>query len=356
VHRLYENEPGTTPGCASNVLTMDQNDSAGDRELCFDNRATSVLAAFRPLGIWPSTSDTTVAIPAGSTVAVDLYTTVETPTAIRPTGVFMATDRVLGTGAATPQPVLASGANGILCAAMGEACWTKFSWSFQTTRHAIHGEQLTLQVQLIGTRSWAFGYEGAHASRVTITPAAVPAGQLDFGATFIEPAEGAKLSEDPFTAFGSVTFPNLGTTEAGDHPTTKRVDVSADDPAFASPIQANLTLDAQETSGSWSAPIPRLAPGAHTLYVRAAIDRNTSPVTQRTITVQDTKSTPRVQWQVTSSGTAPTEDCWQPANGLLSWQFAFDTRAYGTGDFVIHARLLEQGAQTAITSVPARFK
>jgi hypothetical protein len=356
LHRLYMNEPGTTQSCASNVTLMDQTDSAGDLELCFDSRATSVLAAYRPLGIWPSTSDSTIAIPAGSTISVELYATVETPTAIRPTGVFMATDRELGSGAATPQPVMASGAGGILCSTLGEACWTKFAWSFQTTRHAIAGEQLTFQVQLIGTRSWAFGYEGAHASRITITPAPIPAGELDFGVTINEPAEGAKLPEGGFTASGFAVFPKLGTTEAGDHPTIKRVDVSVDDPTFASPIQATLTLNADETAGSWYAPIPAQSIGSHTLYARASIDTNTSPVAQRTFTVEDTKTSPRVQWQVVPSGSTPTADGWRPATGLLSYSFEFDTRAYGKGEFVIHTRLLEQGVPTAATSVRARFR
>ena len=355
LHRQYSNEPGTTPSCASNVTTMDQSDTAGDRELCFDNRITSVLAAYRPIGMWPSTADSAIAIPAGSTVSVELYTAAETPTAIRPTGVLMATDRVLGTGAAAPQPVVASGPGGVLCASLGEACWTKFSWSFTTTRHAIAGEQLTFQIQLIGARSWAFGYEGAHASRITITPAAIPA-ELDFGVTINEPAEGARLPEGGFTASGYATFPKLGTTPAGDHPTTKRVDVSVDDPTFANPVQATLTLNADGSAGSWSAPIPAQSIGAHTLYVRASIDRTHSPVAQRSFTVEDTKTTPRVQWQVVPSGATPSADGWRAASGLLSYSFEFDTRAYGKGDFVIHSRLVESGAQTAATSVRAKFR
>jgi len=355
LHRAYSNEPDTTPSCTSNVTFMDQENSAGDRELCFDSRITSVLAAYRPLAMYPSTSDATIAIPAGSTIQVELYTTAETPTALRPTGVFMATDRELGSGSAPPQPVVASGPGGALCATLGEACWTKFSWSFQTTRHAIAGEQLTFQVQLIGARSWTFGYEGAHASKITIIPAAIPA-ELDFGVTINEPAEGARLPEGGFTASGYATFPKLGTTEAGDHPTTKRVDVSVDDPTFASPIQATLTLNADGSAGSWSAPIPAQSIGAHTLYVRASIDRTHSPVAQRDFTVEDTKTTPRVQWQVVPAGASPAADGWRPASGVLAYSFEFDTRAYGKGDFDIYSRLVEGGAQTAITSVLAKFR
>jgi hypothetical protein len=237
------------------------------------------------------------------------------------------------------------------CKDLGEVCWTKLSWSFQTTRPSIPGEQLTFQVQLLGVRAYAFGYEGLHRSKISITPAAIPASGFDFNAQFTDPSEGAKLPEGAFTVFGSAAFPNLGTTPAGDHPSIKRVDVSVDNASFASPIQA--TLD--ESSNTWSAPIPKLSVGAHTLYARAAIDRNTSPVSTLHVTVQDTQSSPRVQWQVVPFGTAPSATAWQPASGLLSYSFVVNTATYAAGRYTIYSRLLEQGAQTAITSVNARF-
>ncbi|MGH2377624.1 MAG: S8 family serine peptidase [Candidatus Limnocylindria bacterium] len=356
LHRLFESEPGATESCASNVTFMDADDTSGDKELCFDSRITSVVAAFRPLAMYPTTTDTDIAIPAGSDVFVELYAAGETPSAYRPTGVLMATDRVLGTGAAAPQPVLGSGPGGALCETMGELCWTKFTWQFQTTRHAIAGEQITFQVQLIGARSWAFGYEGSHASRITIIAAPIPS-ELEWGASFAEPADGASVPDQtPFSASGFVTFPALGTTEAGDHPTAKRVDVSVDDPGFGSPIQATLTLNDEETSGSWSAPIPGLAPGTHTLYAKARQGDIDSEITSVTITVEDINTTPRVQWQIVPAGTAPASDGWTAANGVLEYSFEFDTRDYGKGTFDIYTRLLEGGAQTAITSVRAKFR
>ncbi|MGH2450930.1 MAG: S8 family serine peptidase [Candidatus Limnocylindria bacterium] len=356
LHREFSNEPDATPSCASNIQFMDQEDRAGDFEPCFDSRITSVIAAFRPLGIWPSTGDTTVPIPAGSSVFVELYMTVETPTAIQPTGVLMATDREIGEGAGIPQPVVGSGPLGAACATLGEACWTKFTWSFDTTRHAIAGEQLTFQVQLLGTRSWGFGYEGAHASRITIFAAPVPS-ELDFGATFVEPEDGATLPEGAAsTASGFATFPDLGTTEAGDHPTVKRVYVSVDDPEFGSPIEATLALNADETAGSWSAPLPGLSGGTHTLYARACIDTNCSENAERTVVVEATASEPQVQWQVVPSGSAPSADGWSVARGVLEWAFELDTRDFGKGDFDIHVRLVEGGAVTAATSVSAKFR
>jgi hypothetical protein len=371
LHRASVPDAGGTQGCNDAELYMDQSDSIGDFEPCFENRVTSVLAAYRPLGLWPTPTDSTVALPAGSTVSVELYLATDMVTAPRPTGVLMASDRELGTGAGTPTPTIGSGAyvaqgspvglpaplpSGVVvdankCRDLGEVCWTKLSWSFQTTRPSIPGEQLTFQVQLLGVRAYAFGYEGLHRSKISITPAAIPTSGFDFNAQFTDPSEGAKLPEGAFTIFGTAAFPNLGTTPAGDHPSIRRVDVSVDNASFTSPIQA--TLD--ESSNTWSAPIPKLSVGAHTLYARAAIDRNTSPVSTLHVTVQDTQSTPRVQWQVVPFGMTPSAAAWQPASGLLSYSFVVNTATYAAGRYTIYSRLLEQGAQTAITSVNARF-
>jgi hypothetical protein len=375
LHRGSEGEPGVAPGCGDGVTYMDQTNSAGDFDPCFENRATTVLAAYRPVGIWPTTADSTVALPSGSSVQVELYLATDQATIIRPTGVLMAGDRVLGTGAGTPTPTIGSGpwvSQGFpvnpqiispaipagvkidqnKCKELGELCWNKLVWSFTTTRPAIPGEQLTFQVQLIGTRAWSFGYEAQHSSKIVIVPASTAGSSLDFNTTVDDPAEGAKLAEGAFNVYGTATFPNLGTTPAGDHPTIKRVDVSVDDGTFANPIQANL----DESSGAWWAPIPRLAVGAHTLYARASLDRNSSPVTTRHITVLDTQTSPRVQWQVTTRGAAPSVTGWQQASGVLSYVFQFDTRTYGKGDFTIYTRLVEQGAPTASTSVNAKFR
>jgi hypothetical protein len=376
LHRSSEGEPGVAGSCANGVTYMDQDDRDGDFDPCFENRATSVLAAYRPVGIWPSSTDSTVALPAGTTVDVELYLAIDQVSLVRPTGVLMAGDRELGSGPGEPTPTIGSGPwisqgfpvnpniivgapalpTGVKidqnkCVELGELCWNKLTWSFSTTRPAVPGEQITFQVQLIGARAIAYGYEGQHRSRIVITPAAMPGSGLDFSVAITEPTEGARLAEGAFTAYGSTTFPDLGTTEAGDHPAERRVDVSVDDPNFADPVQANL----DEASGAWSAPIPRLAPGDHTLYARAQMGDNRSAVAVRKFTVLDTETSPRVQWQVTPRGGTPTEASWQPATGVLSYSFTFDSRTYGKGDFTIHTRLLEGGAPTATTSLNAKF-
>lgn len=355
MHREYSNEPDTTPGCSSNVSFMDQEDRSGDLEPCFESRITSVLAAFRPLGIWPSTADTTFAIPAGSTVHVELFITVESPTAIIPTGVLMAGDRELGKGMGTAQPVIGSGPLGAGCATLGELCWTKFVWAFDTERHAIAGEQLTFQTQLIGTRSWSFGYEGQHASRITIVAAPVPA-ELEFSVSIEQPTDGATVPDSGFTASGLATFPALGTTEAGDHPSRKRVDIAVDDPTFGTYTEATLDLNAAETGGTWSAPVGALSAGEHTIYARACIDTNCAEIDSVTVTVAD--RAPRVQWQIVRQGEPLSDDRWQDATGVLEYAFQFDTGDYAQSAdwFEIHVRLLEGDVVSVTSFVNARFK
>ena len=375
LHRSSEGDPAAAPGCADPVTFMDQTDSGGSLGACFENRVTTVLAAYRPVGMWPTTSDSAVALPAGTTVMVELYIASDQVTLVRPAAVLMAGDRELGGGAGTPAPTIGSGpwiAQGLpvnpnivngapalptgvvidenQCNELGELCWNKFTWSFTTTRPAVPGEQLTFQVSQAGARAWAFGYEGEHRSKIVIVPGGDTTG-LDFGVAISDPGEGTTRTEDPFTVYGSADFPELGTSEAGDHPSEKRVDVSIDDPSFADPIQA--TLD--DPSGSWWAPVAALAPGAHTLYARAQAGTTVSPVATRHFTTLDTRTSPRVQWQVTPMGAQTSDAAWQPAGGLLSWAFSFDSRSYGKGTFTIHVRLLEGGIATASSSVDVKL-
>src|SRR5439155_24395570 len=125
-----------------------------------------------------------------------------------------------------------------------DACWTKYDFSFDTTRPAFRGEEITFQIQLLGSRSWAFGYEGSHASKLTITPAAMPATGLNFGVSIL-PGSGAGVGQKALLG-GRVTFPDLGADPygAGDHPSVRTVQVSIDDPAFADPVLAAVDFKA----------------------------------------------------------------------------------------------------------------
>jgi len=354
LHRRYAADPGTAVSCVDidNEQYMDRDDSAGDLEPCFENRATSVAAAYRPLGMFASTDTLDAPLPAGSTVRVDLYVAGETPSVIRPTGVLVATDREIGEGAGAFLPVLGSGPGGAACATLGEACWTHFQFDLATTRHAFTGEQLTFQVQLIGARSWAFGHEGAHTSKIAIDPAPIPASGLEFGVTIAEPADGSSIGQGQgVTAGGSYAFPDLGEepTGAGDHPVTERVEVSVDDPSFASPIEA--TLDA--ASSTWSAPVGELGLGEHTIHARALRDGTASEVASSTFTVV---SLAAVEWQIVGRNGPTDPGLWQVASGFDAWSFGFQTGTYGQGPHTIIARVVHDGVELARQTVAVKFR
>ena len=337
-------------GTAINESFMDQHDSDGDVEPCYEARITTTAAAYRPIGIWPSTAPLAQPLPAGSTVYVTIYVAQELPTVGLPSGVLMATDRVIGSGEGDPRPMIGSGTgpgsnvqgNALPdsggCAELGELCWTRFDFSFDTTRHAFTGEQLTFQFSLAGgSRSFAFGFEGAHASKIAIFGADMPASGLEFGTTISEPADGGRVN-GPVTAGGSYAFPDLGSDPdgAGDHPTTRRVEVSLDDDSFAAPIEAAL----DEASGTWSAPLGELAAGAHTLYARAALDRTYSEVAAVSFSVGPEFS---IQWQLVRKNGAVSHAAWQTAAGLADWSFLFDSADYASGDSTLVVRLVADG-------------
>lgn len=353
LHRRVAAEPTEpTPVCDAekNEQYMDRSDTSGDLEPCFENRVTTVIAPYRPVGIFPSSDTLDAPLPAGSLVTADVYLAGESPALVRPTGVLMATDREIGEAPGTFQPVLGTGPGGALCATVGEACWTRFTIQLRTTRPAFAGEQLTFQVGLFGTRSWAFGHEGAHASKVTIVPAAVPATGFEFGADIDSPADGEVVEGGTtVVAGGSYAFPDQGTdpTGAGDHPVDRRVEVSLDDASFGSPTEA--TLD----GGSWSAPLGRVADGDHTLYVRARMGTTTSEVESVAFTVRPAT---RVEWQVVDRNATPDAAAWRDATGVSSWSLSFDTATYGTGVHTVVTRLVSAGAVLDEDMVSARFR
>jgi hypothetical protein len=354
LHRTYAGDPGGEENCsaASNEQSMSVDDHDQDLEPCFESRITSVVAGFRPLGIFAGEDVLDTPVPAGSTVSLEIWLAAETPSVIRPTGVLMATDREIGTGTGAAQPVAPSGPSGALCSAMGEACWTRWTIEFETTRPAFTGEQLTVQVGMVGARSWAFGYEGEHASKVTITAAELPEGGPAFGATITEPADGSTVptGESPL-AGGSYAFPDQGEdpSGAGDHPVTERVEVSLDDPGFGDPVEASL----DEDSGTWSAPLGELTAGEHTVYVRARVDGTVSEVTSSSF---DVAPSDVVQWQVVDRNAPADGGAWQTAAGVSDWSFELDTTDHGTGHKTILARLVENGVETVRTGVRAHFR
>jgi hypothetical protein len=365
LHRRFVAEPGKDVSCIAddNESYLDATDTDGDLE-CFENRVTSVPAAYRPLGIYAQDGVLDAPIPAGSDVFATIYVASETPTIGRATGVLMATDREIGTGASAVQPILGFGTgegsnaqgaplpDGGGCDVAGELCWTKFDVSFETTRAAFTGEPLTFQIQLLGVRAYAFGHEGAHASKVAIVAAPLPASGLDFGVTIDEPADGSSVvAGSEVVAGGRVSFPDLGSdpTGAGDHPSTRGVEVSLDDPDFTDPIDASV----DEASGTWQAPLGAVDAGMHTVHARARVDTTTSEVASSTFGAAPDA---RVEWQIVERNAAPTPDGWRTADGIASWSFAFSTGDYGKGQRTLVSRLVEGELETARATVSARFR
>jgi hypothetical protein len=365
LHRRFVAEPGKPVSCVAddNESYLDLANTTGDLE-CFENRVTSVPAAYRPLGIYAQDGVIDAPLPAGSQVYATVYVASETATVGRATGVLMATDREIGTGVSAVAPILGFGTgpgsnaqgtplpDGGGCAAAGELCWTKFDLSFETTRPAFSGEPLTFQIQLLGVRAYAFGHEGAHASKVAVVAAPIPASGLDFGTTIDEPAGGSAVAAgSPIVAGGRASFPDLGSdpTGAGDHPSRRTVEVSVDDPSFSDPTEA--AFDA--ASGTWSVSLGSLPSGAHTLHARARIDATTSPVTASQFTVGPDA---RVEWQVVAKNAAPDPNGWQEAEGLEAWRYAFSTAAFGAGQHTIVTRLVVDELEAARATVRARFR
>jgi hypothetical protein len=365
LHQHFVAEPGVEPSCEDKDTEryMDRSDTAGDLE-CFGARATSVPAAFRPLGIYASMDVLDAPLPAGSDVYATIYIASVFPAMVRPTAVLVATDREIGTGQGNFAPVIGTGpgpgynaqGNEVPdtggCAALGELCWTKFDVSFKTMRPAFTGEQLTFQLQLLGAQGWAFGHEAGHTSKVAIVAAPVPPSGLDFGVTIDQPAAGSRVtSGSTVVAGGRATFPDLGSdpTGAGDHPTDRYVEISLDSSSFANATTADL----DDASGTWSASLGALADGSHTLYARARTGATTSAVASVTFNVAPDA---RVEWQIVKKNSAPSPTGWQTANGVASWSFQFATGSYGTGSWTIVVRRVEGGLVVAQTSVAVKLK
>ncbi|MEA2621285.1 MAG: hypothetical protein QOH61_195 [Chloroflexota bacterium] len=365
LHRVVSREPSSTVECGAehNELYMDTRDTNGDLEPCYEARVTTIAAAFRPVGVFASSVELDAPLPAGSHVAVTLYVAAENSTVIRPSGTLLATDREIGTAAGTAGPVIGTGtgpgsnAQGNElpdsggCKAAGELCWTRFDIAFDTTRPAFSGENLTFQVSLVGTRAWAFGFEGAHASKVSIDPAPLPATGFEFGVTISSPAAGASPTQgSTLMAGGQVAFPDQGSdpTDAGDHPSVQKVQVSLDDATFFHPVKA--TIDS--ATGTWSAELGKATLGSHTLYARAVKDRTVSKVTSSAFSV-GARST--VEWQIVRPGEAAKSGAWKAASGLSNWSFTFKSATYGHGKRVLLVRLVQGGMELARQAVTVRL-
>ncbi|WP_290111479.1 S8 family serine peptidase [Streptomyces ficellus] len=321
------------PADCSAERTMDRTDRAGDADGCAVADTLSTAAPYLPTAAHPATDTLGGPLASGSKVRAELYVKTRAPAALAgPSVVLLATDREIGRGKATTQPVTGA--------------WTKLTIEFDTARHAFTGEQLTVQLLSDTTALLAVGYEGDHATRLTVDPAPLPASGLGFGAAIAAPADGAEVAEgETVVAGGRFTFPDLG---ADGRPETHRVQVSVDDADFAAPLSAKL----DDTTGTWRASLGRLPAGDHVVYARAVRDGTPSQVTRASFRVTPDA---RVEWQVVSRNAPLDPAAWRPAEGLTAWSFALPTASYGPGHRTIAVRLVERGTETALTTVRARF-
>ncbi|GEC03504.1 hypothetical protein SSP24_11590 [Streptomyces spinoverrucosus] len=326
------------PDC-SGERTMDRTDRAGDADGCAVGDTLSSAAPYLPTAAHPSTDSLNASLAAGSKVRAELYVRTRAPAAlVGPSVVLLATDREIGRGKATTQPVTGS--------------WAKLTIEFETVGHAFTEEQLTVQLLSDTTALLAVGYEGDHATRVTVDPAALPPSSLDFGATIEAPADGGEVREGEIVvAGGRFSFPDVGTDPegVGGRPETRRVQVSVDDDSFASPISAKL----DEATGTWRADAGRLGVGQHVLYARAVRDGTPSQATRTSFQVVPDA---RVEWQVVGRNAPVDPAAWRPAEGLADWSFRLTTSSYGAGHRTIVVRLVERGTETARESVRVRFR
>lgn len=326
------------PDC-SGERTTDRTDRAGDADGCPVGDTLSSVAPYLPTAAHPSTDTLDGPLAAGSRVRAELYVRTRAPAAlVGPSVVLLATDREIGRGKATTQPVTGS--------------WTKLTIEFTTARHAFTGEQLTVQLLSDTTALLSVGYEGDHATRLMVDPAALPPSGLGFGATIEAPADGGEVREgETVVAGGRFTFPDGGTDPegVGGRPETRRVQVSVDDDSFASP----LTSELDEATGTWRADAGRLGVGEHVLYARAMRDGTPSQATRTSFRVVPDA---RVEWQVVSRNAPVEPAAWRPAEGLTDWSFRLTTSSYGAGHRTIVVRLVERGTETARDSVRVRFR
>lgn len=249
-------------GASGGFTFMDRTDRAGDDEPCPNARATTIAAYFRPVGLWASGQPVGAFLPAGTTVDAKVFLTMDHPMLLEATGVLLAGNRVVGSGASAPTPV--ADVLGARCRAGFDDCWTEVPIRFETSRPVGAHELLTYQVALRSSENTYFGYEGAHASRVTITPAP-GAGAADLIASITSLANGASVSPGDTSVSGDASFGEVASESL------RKVELSVDDLTFSNPIAATSSSDYK----TWTAKVP-IGPGQHRIYARAVQDRRTS--------------------------------------------------------------------------------
>jgi hypothetical protein len=89
------------------------------------------------------------------------------------------------------------------------------------------------------------------------------------------------------------------------------------------------------------------------VYARARVGSVVSEADSASFTIRPSDW---VEWQIVRRNNSTDPAAWGVADGLASWSFTFATSDYGRGNFTIVARLIQDGAEVARTSVRAQFR
>ncbi len=208
LHRTLAHEPYRDAAACGLPRTANEEDHQqfmsqrpgieGDLEPCFDSRITGTIGGFRPKGVFAADDELTGLLPAGSQVDVTVYVQPVTAGPVQLQAFLNAGDRVIGSSEAVVQMT-------------APLSWTAFEFSFSTDRIAVAGERLGLHFTLSGQVEWAYGFEGDHASSLTITPA-----DVDAPAPFGVVLDSVTADADGVLVSGRASVPDLGEdTELG---------------------------------------------------------------------------------------------------------------------------------------------
>ena len=347
---------------------MDTSNTAGDLE-CFENRVTSVPAAYRPLGIYAAVGQPRRAAPGRlRRLRDDLRHVRDADRRPRRPARSMATDREIGTGHERPpadarlrhRPGLERpgqpAARRRRLRGGGRAVLDEVRPVVRDDAAGLHRRAPDVPDRSSSaSASSRSATRALHASKVAIVAAPMPADgpRVRRHGRLAGRRIAASIPGSTVVAGGRVSFPDLGSdpTGAGDHPTEQAVEVSLDDAVLRGRATGDLDADA----GTWCAVDSAASPTARTRSTPGpGWTRRTSAVASSAFTVAPDA---RVEWQVVRKNAAPSRDGLadrRAASRAGASQFA--TGSYGNGSWTIVVRLVEDGLEVARSTAAVKLK
>lgn len=143
------------------------------------------------VGTWPATTALTQTLPAGSTIDGVIYVTTWEPAPVFITATLLAGGTAVGQGTAEAVYVGTPG--------MVASDYLALPVFFTTDAAVAPGTRLSLAVDLETSATWGIGYEGDHASFVTVSPGELPPAEAGPEITITSPVSGSVVdaSETP---------------------------------------------------------------------------------------------------------------------------------------------------------------